>query len=141
MKALLPAALALMLSTSAFAQNAAQPAAEPAPAMEQAAPTPASDPAAPAAMEAAPPAEAPAPAPAPAAESPPAPPMAADAPRPEAAPANPPVCGPGVTDRCVQSRSEPLAASEYKGGGRDNSAMMGARSGAKKPVRRTRRPS
>lgn len=36
-----------------------------------------------------------------------------------------PTCGPGVADKCQQSpAAEAMAASEYKGGGKDNSAMM-----------------
>lgn len=45
-----------------------------------------------------------------------------------------PTCGPDVTDKCQQpAAAERVAADEYKGGGKDNSAMMGhgaMRSGA-----------
>jgi len=38
-----------------------------------------------------------------------------------------PVCSKEVRDRCRQgTRAEALAAAEYKGGGKDNSAMMTA---------------
>lgn len=70
----------------------------------------------------------------------PAPPPAADAAMPaapadQAAPAaapmggSLPMCGPGVTDRCQQSQraEQVLAASVYKGGGKDNEAMGAGR--------------
>lgn len=50
-----------------------------------------------------------------------------------------PVCGPGVTDKCQQSAgAERMAAAEYKGGGRDNSAAMGAKSASVGKARASR---
>ena len=117
MKLFVPAlaALGLALASPAIAQDAAQPA----PAPEAAAPAPEATP----------------PAPAPDSSAPAAMPMsntdtgAAAAPAPTTG--DLPTCSASVRDRCTQpAAAERVAAAEYKGGGKDNSAMMHA-SGAK----------
>lgn len=65
----------------------------------------------------------------------------ADTAKPEAAPASPPVCGPGVTDRCVQSAAdERMAAKDYSDNlpHNDNAAMMhgGGKMAMKRHMRR-----
>ena len=149
MKFLTPLVAALVLAVPAVAQDAAQSAPSP-------------DAAAPAPDAAPPPAPAPAPeaAPAPAMDStaPAAPAMDNSVPAAPAAPAMDngtppppapmaasgplPTCGPGVTDHCQQSTAaERMAAEQYKGGGRDNSAMMhgSGKSGHKAMVHRRRK--
>lgn len=121
MKILVPALAALgfaFASIPAMAQDATPPA----PAGDPAAPSPS-------APDAATPQAAPM-APAPDASATPPAPVSnpADTAKPEPGPANPPVCGPGVTDRCVQSAGdEKLAARNYSDNlpHNDNAAMHG----------------
>lgn len=149
MKILVPAIAALGLafaSVPAMAQDAAappatDPAAPPAPAPDAA--TPPAAPMAPPAPDASTAPAAPMAQPGPDASTPPSAPMPmsnpADTAKPEAAPANPPVCGPGVTDRCVQSAGdEKLAARQYSDNlpHNDNAAMRG---GGKKPAMKRHR--
>ncbi len=130
MKFLVPVTAAFALATLApvFAQDAAAPASAPmtAPPAGTTAPTmpPASMDATAPATPSAPPTSTDATAP----STPPAP-MDATASAPMPTPvdsASLPVCSRSVTDKCRQSASEQrMAGDNYKGGGRDNSAMMG----------------